>query len=76
MSYAWTCAAHGLITSGDCLRCDDELIALEPLSNIYGQCTGCGAIETNLVSVTGTKDLTAIGEHPAYPFGHGCELCA
>lgn len=24
----WTCAAHNLITSGDCPECDDELIAL------------------------------------------------
>jgi hypothetical protein len=25
---AWTCALHGLVTTGDCIRCDDELIAL------------------------------------------------
>lgn len=24
----WTCAAHGVTTTGDCPRCDDELIAL------------------------------------------------
>jgi hypothetical protein len=25
---AWRCEAHGVVTTGDCPRCDDELIAL------------------------------------------------
>lgn len=74
--YPWVCGAHGAVTGGDCARCDDELIALEPLSGVYGHCTACGAIETNLVKPTGIRDLTAIGEHPAYPTGYGCELCS
>lgn len=24
----WTCEAHGITTTGDCWRCEDELIAL------------------------------------------------
>lgn len=46
------------------------------MSDVYGQCTACGAIETALIRVDGYRDLTAIGEHPRYPVGHGCELCS
>lgn len=43
---------------------------------IYGLCTACGSVEVALVEATGTRDLSAIGEHHAYPTGYGCELCA
>lgn len=46
------------------------------MSGVYGLCTSCGAVEANLVEPTGTRDLSAIGEHPAYPVGYGCEFCA
>jgi hypothetical protein len=69
-------------TNGDCWpsQCsiciaEDELL-LDPLSGVYGHCTGCGAVEANLVKPTGTKDLSAIGEHHAYPTGYGCEFCS
>lgn len=42
----------------------------------YGMCIRCGAVETLLNKVTGHRDLSAIGEHPAYPTGYGCELCS
>jgi hypothetical protein len=42
----------------------------------YGQCTACGALEVALNEVSHYRDLSAIGESPAYPFGYGCELCA
>lgn len=42
----------------------------------YGMCTACGAIETGLIRIDGYRDLSSIGEHPRYPFGHGCELCS
>jgi hypothetical protein len=48
----------------------------EVLSGTYGACTGCGAIEANLVKPTGTRDLSRIGESEAYPTGYGCEFCA
>lgn len=41
----------------------------------YGMCLSCGAVEVRLVNVTGTRDLSAIGEHPEYPVGRGCEVC-
>ena len=28
LARSWRCAAHGITTSGDCPRCDDELIEL------------------------------------------------
>lgn len=42
----------------------------------WGMCTACGAIEALLVEVTGVRDLSAIGEHHAYPTGYGCEFCS
>lgn len=42
----------------------------------YGMCTACGAVEVALVKPSGTRDLSAIGEHSAYPTGYGCEGCA
>lgn len=42
----------------------------------YGLCTACGSVEVALVTVTGTRDLSGIGEHPEYPVGYGCEVCA
>jgi hypothetical protein len=43
----------------------------------YGMCTACGAVEVALVNgVQGHRDLSAIGEHPRYPVGYGCEMCA
>lgn len=59
-----------------CSICIAEEDAREPLSGTYGQCGACGAIEANLVRVTGTRDLSAIGESDAYPIGYGCEHCA
>jgi len=41
----------------------------------YGMCTGCGAVEVALTRVTGYRDLSSNGGHPAYPTGRGCELC-
>lgn len=46
------------------------------MSGTYGLCTRCGSIEVELVMVTGTRDLSGIGEHPEYPVGYGCELCS
>lgn len=43
---------------------------------VTGLCTACGAVEVRLVRVTGTRDLSGIGEHAAYPTGYGCEVCA
>jgi hypothetical protein len=43
---------------------------------VYGMCTACGAVEVALIKATGTRDLSAIGEHHAYPTGYGCEVCA
>ncbi|GAB3776659.1 hypothetical protein FB382_004359 [Nocardioides ginsengisegetis] len=59
-----------------CQICQAEEDAREPLSGVYGACAGCGAIEANLVKPTGARDLSAIGEHHAYPTGYGCEFCA
>lgn len=42
----------------------------------YGYCTACGAVEAALNEATGTRDFSAIGEHPEYPTGYGCEFCA
>ena len=42
----------------------------------YGMCTGCGSVEVALAKVTGTRDLSAMGEAAAYPTGYGCEVCA
>lgn len=42
----------------------------------YGMCTACGSVEVALVKVTGTRDLSGIGEHHAYPTGYGCEVCS
>ena len=41
----------------------------------YGMCTGCGAVEVALNNVTGTRDLSGIGESANYPTGYGCEVC-
>lgn len=42
----------------------------------HGLCTACGSIEVALVKVTGTRDLSGIGESAEYPTGYGCEVCA
>ena len=42
----------------------------------YGMCLACGSVEVQLNEATGTRDLTHIGEHHAYPTGYGCELCS
>lgn len=42
----------------------------------YGMCTGCGAVEVELVEVAGTRDLSHIGESESYPVGYGCEVCS
>lgn len=46
------------------------------MSVVYGMCTACGAVEVALNKATGTRDLSAIGEHHAYPTGYGCEVCS
>lgn len=40
-----------------------------------GMCTACGSVEVVLVEVTGSRDLSHLGESSAYPTGYGCELC-
>lgn len=42
----------------------------------YGLCTHCGSVEVALNCVTGTRDLSDIGESDTYPTGYGCEVCA
>lgn len=42
----------------------------------YGLCTACGSVEVALTNPTATRDLSAIGEHYAYPTGYGCEVCS
>jgi hypothetical protein len=42
----------------------------------YGMCGCCGAFEVRLMKVTGTRDLSDIGESASYPTGYGCEVCA
>ena len=43
---------------------------------VYGMCTACGSVEVKLNKATGTRDLSSIGEHEAYPTGYGCEVCS
>jgi len=44
---------------------------------VYGMCLSCRAVEVELVNgQIGTSDLSDIGEHPRYPVGYGCEVCA
>ena len=68
--------ANGDCWPSQCPACGIEDDQAEPLSGTYGHCTGCGAIEANLVKPTGSRDLSGIGEHHAYPTGYGCEHCA
>lgn len=42
----------------------------------YGMCTACGSVEVALNQVTGTRDLSSIGESADYPTGFGCEVCS
>lgn len=42
----------------------------------YGLCLHCQSIEVALNRVTGTRDMSSIGESDTYPTGYGCELCA
>ena len=48
----------------------------EAPSPVYGMCTACGAVEVELNRVTGTRDLSGMGESPRYPTGYGCEVCS
>lgn len=41
-----------------------------------GFCTSCDSYEVALDTVTGTCDLSSMGESTEYPVGYGCELCA
>lgn len=41
-----------------------------------GMCLSCGAVEVQLNRVTGTRDLSSMGEHAEYPVGYGCEVCS
>ena len=44
---------------------------------VYGMCLACRSVEVELVNgKTGTRDLSNIGEHHAYPTGYGCEVCS
>jgi hypothetical protein len=43
---------------------------------VYGMCTACGSVEVELMSATGQRDLSHMGESPNYPTGYGCEVCA
>lgn len=42
----------------------------------YGMCLACRSIEVEIYDVCGTRDLSHMGEHPRYPVGYGCEVCA
>ena len=42
----------------------------------YGLCLACRSVEVALVEVTGTRDLSGIGESDRYPVGYGCEVCS
>ena len=42
---------------------------------VYGKCTACGSVEVALDAVSGTTDLSSIGESATYPTGYGCEVC-
>ena len=66
---------------------DDHAVSAEPTAGrwpqqpapevpAYGMCTACGAVEVALVQVTGTRDLSGIGESAEYPTGDGCEVCS
>ena len=43
---------------------------------VYGMCTHCGSVEVALGVVTGTRDLSYMGESSEYPIGYGCEVCS
>jgi hypothetical protein len=45
------------------------------MTETYGMCLRCGAVEVRLNRATGTRDLSSIGEASAYPTGYGCEVC-
>lgn len=42
----------------------------------YGACLACGAVEVALITVTGQRDLSDMGESSTYPVGYGCEVCS
>lgn len=46
-----------------------------PRPRVYGMCLCCGSVEVELVTVTGTRDLSAMGESARYPTGFGCMAC-
>lgn len=66
----------GMANCSDAGRSSAEGRVLDEKTRISGMCTKCGAIETYLTAVTGTRDFSAIGEAADYPTGYGCELCA
>ena len=45
-------------------------------SQTYGMCTACGSVEVLLITPSGTRDLSHMGESDRYPVGYGCEVCA
>jgi len=60
-----------------CPCCEYEALQEEDATEpTYGMCTACGSVEVALIKVTGTRDLSSIGEHSAYPTGYGCEVCS
>lgn len=65
LGYSCTCEANEAL--------DAERAASE---RVNGMCTACGSVETLLIKATGTRDLSGIGEHHAYPTGYGCENCS
>lgn len=46
------------------------------MTETYGMCTACGSVEVQLVTVTGARDLSDVGESASYPTGYGCEVCS
>ena len=53
-----------------------EQRGLDEVPVVYGMCVACRSVEVALVRVTGTRDLSDIGESDTYPIGYGCEVCA
>ena len=53
--------------------CNSRPAEIQPT---YGMCTACGSVEVALNRVTGTRDLSGMGESPRYPTGYGCEVCS
>lgn len=55
-------------------KADDARYRIE-YRTVAGKCTACGSVEVLLDAVTGTTDLSSIGESATYPTGYGCQVC-